>query len=513
MTAAKARGRVSLVGAGPGDPGLATLRAIERLREADVVFYDELASKELLTWVPDAASIHNVGKRGHDEPRFSQEEINERIVAAAGEGLRVVRLKGGDPFVFGRGGEEASACARAGIAFDVVPGVSSALAAPAFAGIPVTDRRHAASFAVVTGHKDPTAVSEGIRWGAIAQAVDTVVILMGMRTLPDLVARMLEEGIDPKVPAAVVSQGSNASQRVVEAPLEKLVEAAAARRLRAPAVIVIGDVVRLRHELDWFVPGRLAGVRVLVTRATDQAATFTARLGEEGALVTSLPLVEMGPPQDSSPLDAALVDLERFDAVVFASENAVRFTVQRALSKGWMESLASARPEIACVGEATAEAARRAGLEVACVGTGGGVELVAEIEKRGTCAGRRFLSPRSEQGGDEAVDALRARGAQVEVVVAYRNLRPQVDAPSLCSRVTGGELDVLTFASPSAARHFASLLDAEARAALEGLVVAALGETTAAALREEGIEPDVIPERPTIQALVEALVDHVGERR
>ena len=507
------RGRVSLVGAGPGDPGLVTVRALERLREADLVLHDELVSVELLSWVPETAVTENVGKRGHEEPRYSQEEINERLVDAAREGLRVVRLKGGDPFIFGRGGEEASACVRAGVPYEIVPGVSSALAAPAYAGIPLTDRRHAASFAVVTGHKDPTVVSEATRWGALAQTVDTVVVLMGMRSLPEIVAKMLDGGTDPQIPSAVIADGSNRSQRVIEAPLRELPAAAAAAKVRAPAAIVIGDVVSLRSELEWFEPGRLAGVRVLVTRATAQYEEFARALRDEGAQPVSLPLVEMGPAADSAPLDAALDDLENFDGIVFASENAVRFTLKRAKERGQLEKLLAARLEMACVGATTAEAAQREGLVATCVGHGGGVDLVAELEKREALAGRRFLLPRSEIGSDDLAAALGERGAEVEAVVAYRNIRPVVDSQRLCEQIVANEFDVLTFASPSAVSHFGVLLDAPARGALSRVVVSALGATTAQALREEGIEPDGVPERPVLQAWIDALANSLGDRR
>ncbi len=501
-------GFVSLVGAGPGDPGLVTVRGVERVREADLILYDELVPVELLALAPESTLQRNVGKRGHEEPPFSQEEIEHQMVEAARAGMRVVRLKGGDPFVFGRGGEEASACVRAGIDFEIVPGVSSSLAATAYAGMPVTDRRHAASFAVVTGHKDPTAVTEATRWSALARAVDTLVILMGMRNLPDLVERMIAGGVDPRKPSAVVCQGTMPAQRVVEAPLEELPTAASAAGIRPPAAIVIGDVVRLRAELDWFVPGPMAGVQVLVTRAPERSRDFEILLRAVGANPVRVPLVDFAPTRDSTELDAALGDLVHFDEVIFASENAVRFTVERARETGGFEALASRRIEIACVGTATAEAARRAGLHVSCVGAGGGLDLLEEIEKQQPVAGRRFLLPRSEIGRDDLVTGLREKGGEAVAVVAYRTLRPPVDADSLGQRLGDSEFDVASFASPSAVAYFGELLGDGARAALRGVTVTALGETTAAALRDVGIEPDVVPERPELQEWVDTLARH-----
>jgi uroporphyrinogen III methyltransferase/synthase len=260
-------GRVILVGAGPGDPELITVRGAAWLREADAVVYDALASTELLDLAPAGALRIDVGKRGHDAPTRPQPEINALLVRLASEGKTVVRLKGGDPFVFGRGGEEASACAAAGIAFEVVPGISSAVGALAYAGIPLTDRRHSASFAVATGHKDPTAVARETRWEALGRAADTLVILMGMRNLESIVERLLAGGADPGTPAAIVMEGALPTQRVLEAPLGELARRAREAGLGAPAVVVVGNVVRLRPELAWFERRPLFGMRVLVSRA------------------------------------------------------------------------------------------------------------------------------------------------------------------------------------------------------------------------------------------------------
>ncbi|MFP6564023.1 MAG: uroporphyrinogen-III C-methyltransferase [Myxococcota bacterium] len=508
-----AGGFVSLVGAGPGDPGLVTVRAAQCLREADLVLYDELVSSAVLALVGRDTEVHNVGKRGHEEPVRSQEAIEEWIVDAARSGQRVVRLKGGDPFVFGRGGEEASACARAGIPFEVVPGVSSALAAPAYAGIPVTDRRHSASFAVVTGHKDPTEVSEATRWASLVQTVDTLVILMGMRNLADLVARMIAGGADPATPAAAVSDGTLPSQRVVEAALADLPDAVRAARLRAPAAVVVGHVVALREELAWFEPGRLAGVRVLVTRAREQGAELEADLRAAGAQPISIPMVAFAPVLDQAAVDRGLAELERFDAVLFSSANAVRFLAARARETGTFEKLADGRLEIGCMGVATADAVHREGLRVHFVGRGGARELIADLVTRDRIRGRRFFLPRSEIGRDELETQLVAAGGAVETAPLYRNRRPEVDAESLRERLCAGDFDVLCFASPSAASHFASLQDAASKKALTRSVVSALGETTAAALREEGIAVDVTAPRPVLGDWIEAIADHLRDLR
>ncbi len=266
------RGRVILVGAGPGDPDLITVRGVAALARADVVLYDSLSTRELLGLAPSHAERIDVGKRGHDLPTRSQEEINALLVKHARSGKTVVRLKGGDPFVFGRGGEEASACAAVGVRCEIVPGVTSAVAAPAYAGIPVTDRRHAASFAVVTGHKDPGRPREETRWAQLGSAVDTLVILMGMRNLSDLVGKLLAGGKDPVTPSAAIMHGTLGGQRVVVAPLAELAGRVQAAGLGAPSTVVVGDVVGLRDSIGWWEREPLFGMRVLVTRAAEQSA-------------------------------------------------------------------------------------------------------------------------------------------------------------------------------------------------------------------------------------------------
>ncbi|MGH0035211.1 MAG: uroporphyrinogen-III C-methyltransferase [Myxococcota bacterium] len=505
-------GRVVLVGAGPGHPGLLTLRGAEVLGQADVVLYDELASPELLALAAPGAECVNVGKRGHDAPTRQQPDINALLVERARAGLQVVRLKGGDPFVFGRGGEEASACVEAGIPFEVVPGVSSALAAPAFAGIPLTDRRHAASFAVVTGHKDPSKAAEATRWAELGRAVDTLVILMGMRNLPDLVARMLEGGKDPGCPAAAVMHGTLPRQRVVEASLAELPAAVEAAGLAAPAAVVIGDVVGLRGTLAWWERMPLFGRSVLVPRAPEQSSDMVGAVRAAGAQPVAIPLIAFGPPEeeDARALARALRDLGRYDAVVFASSNAVRFTVEAARAAG--VDLAAPGPRYACVGRRTADALLDCGLPVHSVaggGRGGGAEALLEVLARAVDPrGRRFLLPRSQLGRDTLATGLREAGAEVDAITAYRTLRPEIDADDLRARIRDGAIDVLTFTSPSTVQHLLEWLDEPARAAARRCTIAAIGATTARALEREGFEVTVVPARPDGAALVEALVRH-----
>ena len=509
------RGRLILVGAGPGDPDLITVRGAAALGRADVVLYDQLATFELLSLAPPHALRVNVGKRGHDERSKTQDEINALIVEHALAGRTVVRLKGGDPFVFGRGGEEASAAVEAGVPFEVVPGITSALSALAYAGIPITDRRHAASFAVVTGHKDPTRVSEATRWRDLGTAVDTLVILMGMRTLPGIVEQIVSGGRDPKTPAAVVMQGSLASQRVVEAPLGELPGVVERAGLGAPAAIVIGDVVTLREQLGWWEKVPLFGHRVLVTRAPHQAGELAREIRAVGAEPVLVPMIELLPqddPAECAAIDAALSALGETDALVFSSSNAVHFFAGALESRGL--SPAGFDGQVLCVGRKTAEAAVAAGLPVHRVASGRSDaeglldEFVRHLEPRGM----RVLIPRSDIGRTVIADGLRAAGADVASIAFYVNRRPEVDAERLRRELAAEELQVLTFTSPSTVDHFVELLDAPAREAAGRAVIAAVGRTTARALERHGLAPEVVPPRPDVRALVEAIVGCVQAR-
>ncbi|MCH7707363.1 MAG: uroporphyrinogen-III C-methyltransferase [Myxococcales bacterium] len=510
MTGRHKPGRVLLVGAGPGDPDLITVRGAQALRSADVVVYDALAAEQLLDLAPPEAQRINVGKRGHDDPTRPQEETTALLLRLAQQGKTVVRLKGGDPFVFGRGAEEASALAEAGIPFEIVPGVSSVIGALAYAGIPITDRRYSASFAVVTGHKDPTRVTQDTRWADLGRAADTLVILMGMRNLEGLVEKIIAGGLSPETPAAVVVDGTLPSQRVVEAPLKQLAERVRAEGLGAPAVVVIGNVVKLRQHLSWIERRPLFGRRVLVTRTPEQASEWMEALRAAGADPQLMPMLRIEAASDLGPLDAALGRLHSYDALLITSANAIRFLAARARERDVL--LREFGGSVVCVGPKSAEATLAEGLPVQTVPAErfDAEGMLDAIEKQFPPAGRRFLLPQAEAARETLCEGLRAAGAMVDAVTAYRTLAPDTDAAALCERLTAGRLDVLTFASPSAVRNFMALLDRAARRAVADCLVAAIGPTTAEALRKEGLEPDVVPERANAADLVAALVEACG---
>lgn len=510
-------GRVFLVGAGPGDPDLITVRGARVLGCADVVLYDELATSELLDLAPSRAELVNVGKRGHDVPTRSQDAINALILEHARAGRTVVRLKGGDPLVFGRGGEEMSLCAAAGIPFEVVPGVTSAIAALSYAGIPVTDRRHSASFAVVTGHKDPSRVAEQTRWRELGSAVDTLVILMGMRNLPELVAELIAGGKSPDTPAAAVMHGTLPQQRTCVAPLAELPAAIERAGLGAPSVVVVGGVVGLRAGLSWWETRPLFGRRVLVTRAREQAAELGSALRAAGAIPDFEPMIElvaMTSPAARERIDAVLARVERYAAVVFTSSNAVRFFADALeAGRGGAHALAPATRTF-CVGDRTARAALEAGLPVHVIahGRSDAEALLARLLRALPEDSGRVLIPGSQIARTVIADGLRAAGIEADAVPFYENRRPAIDGAALRRRLVAGELDALTFTSPSTVDHFVECLDAPSHAAASQCMIAAIGRTTARQIEAAGLPVAVVPDRPEVAAMVAGLVRAAAAR-
>lgn len=494
------RGRVTLVGAGPGDPGLITLRGVEALREAEVVVYDYLASPELLQHAPEAAERIYVGKRAGCHA-MAQGEINALLVRLGQEGKRVVRLKGGDPFLFGRGGEEAEALAAAGVPFEVVPGVTSAIAVPAYAGIPVTHRGVASSLAIVTGHEDPRKRESAIDWEGLAR-IDTIVFLMGVANLAQIAAELAAHGRPEDTPAAVIQWGTLGMQRTVTGTLADIAARVREAGLTSPAVTVVGGVVHLRERLRWFERRPLLGLRVLVTRARQQASRLAEGLRALGADPVECAVIETAPPLDWGALDGAIAALGRYRWVVFTSANGVEvFFARLALAGRDARALAAAR--IAAIGPATAEALNTHGVRADLVPA----EYVAEAlaEAMGEVQGQRVLLPRADIARPALAARLRAAGAEVDEVVAYRTVRPEGLEARLREALAGA--NVVAFTSSSTVRNLVEALGhGEAAQALAGVAVACIGPVTAQTARELGLEPAVVAEEYTIEGLLEALV-------
>ncbi len=489
-------GRVYLVGAGPGDPELFTLKGVRCLRTAEVVVYDRLASDELLRYAPPDAELIFVGKQpaAHAMP---QDKINALLVEHARRGRTVVRLKGGDPFLFGRGGEEALALTQAGVPFEIVPGITSALAAPAYAGIPVTHRGVASSLLIVTGHETADKAEPAVDFGALASA-DTLVILMGRRNLDRIVRDLLRAGRPPTTPVALVQWGTTPTQATISGPLNDILSLADQQGLTAPAAIVVGDVVPLREDIKWFELLPLFGARIGVTRPRDRADELCDLLRARGALPVRIPTIKTLPAEDLNPLREAIARLSEYDWLLFTSVTGVSafFDVLHE-SGGDARRLSGLR--LAAIGPATTEALAHQGLhpdlEPAEFTTPGLLKAFA----REVVRHRSILFPRAALAPPTLPRGLRDLGAAVHVVPAYRTVADESAAPLLRSLWDAGELDILTFTSGSTVEHFRQLLGPERLANRPAhLAVAALGPLCADAARAAGLRPDLVGTPPII---------------
>ena len=502
---------VYLVGAGPGDVGLATIRCLELLRQADAVVYDYLASPELLDEVPEAAQRIYVGKKGFSE-HIGQDEINNLLVqtardVAAQGGTRIVRLKGGDPYLFGRGGEEALALARAGVPFEVVPGVTSGIAAPAYAGMPVTHRGIASTVTFVTGHEDPTKNESHIDWTALAslaQAGGTLCFYMGMRNLALISERLRGAGVPEAFPVALVQWGTTARQRTLVSTLAEVDAAAREAGFGAPAIIMVGETASLHEELAFFEKRELLGKRLVVTRSRTQASSLVGRLAELGADVIELPTIAICEPDDYEALDAALAHLADYDWIVFTSVNGVDAFFARL--DGDARALAGSR--VAAIGPATAERLKGYGIVADALPSEYRGEAVFEA-MASVCAldGARVLIARAQEAREALPHMLQEAGAQVDVAAAYKTVVPaNVDAADLAARLRSGEIDGVTFTSSSTARNLVALLGDDA-SALRDTTLYSIGPITTSTLREMGFERIVEACEYTIPGLISAILE------
>jgi uroporphyrinogen III methyltransferase/synthase len=505
-------GTVYLVGAGPGDPKLLTIRGKECLEQADVVLYDYLANPALLAHASDQAERLYVGRRGRGTYPV-QEEINQLLIARARAGKTVVRLKGGDPFVFGRGGEEAEALASAGIEFEVVPGVTAAIAAPAYAGIPVTHRTLASTVTFVTGHEDPDKPSTGVDWPRLATSHGTLVFLMGMKNLPSIVANLTAEGRPSGTPAAIIRWGTRAAQQTVVGTLADIVDKAKAANLEPPTVIVVGDVVGLRPQLNWFEQRPLFGKRILMTRAKEQAGELAVRLASYGAEPVEAPTIRIVAPVDWGPVDQAIRALDTYRWVIFTSVNGVTKFMTRLETHG-VDSRCLAGKRICCIGPRTAQELETFGVRADVVPTNYQAEGVLATLRTQDIAGARILIPRAEVARELLPEELRARGAYVDVVSVYRTIIPDVDAAGWIQQLIDRQIHAVTFTSSSTVRNFVEMLGGreQARPLVHSVALACIGPITAKTAEEYGLTVSVMPGENTIPALVDAIVRHYGSR-
>jgi uroporphyrinogen III methyltransferase/synthase len=499
-------GKVYLVGAGPGDPGLITAKGLKVLREADAVVYDQLASPELLQAAPPEAQIIYVGKKAGDHA-LPQDGINRLLVDLAREGRQVVRLKGGDPFVFGRGGEEAEALAAAGIPFEVVPGVSAAVAVPAYAGIPVTHRGLASLVTFITGHEDPTKGGSDIPWDVLARTQGTLVFLMGVKNLAENCRRLLAGGRPADTPAAVIESGTLLTQRTVSGSLADIAVRAGEADIRPPAILVVGEVASLRERLAWWEKRPLWGRTAVVTRTREQASALVELLAAAGARCLTVPTLEMGPPDDFGPLDQAIEDLDCYKWVIFTSANGVAAFFQRLYHRGW-DVRALGRCSLAAIGPATAQALRERGLKADLVPESFVAEDLAKTLIRRLEPGARVLLARAQVARETLPEMLKRAYIYVDVAPVYHARRPDAVPPEARAALEAGQVDLLTFTSSNTVKHFAALVgEAKLRDLAGTAAVAAIGPITAKTLEEYGITPQIIPPEFTIPAMVAAILD------
>lgn len=497
---------VYLIGAGPGDPGLLTLKAKHVLETADVLVYDYLANKAFLDFRRPDAEVIYVGKKGGDHT-LPQGDINKLLVAKAAEGKVVARLKGGDPYVFGRGAEEAEELLDAGLTFEVIPGVTSAVAAPAYAGIPITHRKYASSVSFITGHEDPTKDESAHNWPALAQAASTLVFFMGVKNLPEISKRLIEGGRDPKTPAALVRWGTTCRHRSMVSTLEDIPAEAKRQGFKAPSLLVVGEVVQLHDRLNWFEQRPLLGKGVVVTRSREQASDLVRTLTDMGACAWEFPTIEVAPLEDTAPVREALGRLSCFDWLVFTSVNGVKHFWHE-LNAMALDARALGGLKVAAIGPATAQALAERGIRADFVPE----KYIAESVVEGLLAlqigGRKVLIPRAAKAREVLPEELAKAGALVEVLPVYETRLAQQDPEEVIAAIEEGEIHYLTFTSSSTVDNFFSVVPAERIKALrDRLKIACIGPITAATLGKHGFTPDVQPEKYTIPALAQALTE------
>jgi uroporphyrinogen III methyltransferase/synthase len=490
-----------LVGAGPGDPGLLTLRGKTCLERADVVIYDYLSNPELLRFAPASAEKIYVGKKAGSHTQ-TQEQINALLVEKTAAGLTVVRLKGGDPFVFGRGGEEAAALAAAGLKFEIVPGVSSAIAGPAYAGIPVTHRGCNTALTIFTGHEDPAKSASTLDYAALAAAPGTKVMLMGVERLPAIATGLAQAGLAPETPVALIRWATTGRQETLTGTLADIAAKAQAADFQAPAVAVFGEVVALRESLDWFESRPLFGKTIAVTRTRAQAGALVERLRELGADAYELPTIRIEPPKNKREFYELVKDAHTYDWLVFTSPNGVDafFEAFYTLFKD-ARSIGGAR--IAAIGPATAEKVRSYRLDVDVQpGKYVAEEIVKALQAETTVENLKFLLARAEGAREALADELTRLGAIVDEAVAYRTVRETDDVAGGIARFRESGADIVTFTSSSTAENFAAL-----KLPLPpNLKTASIGPITSATMRKLGLDVDIEAEVHDIPGLVAAIL-------
>ncbi|MBM4135627.1 MAG: uroporphyrinogen-III C-methyltransferase [Nitrospira sp.] len=531
------RGKVYLVGAGPGDIGLLTVKGLRCLQKAEVVIYDFHLNAQVLNYINHDAEFIYAGKRG-GRHTMTQDEINNIVVQKAKEGKIICRLKGGDPFVFGRGGEEAEVLFREGIEFEVVPGVSSAIAAPAYAGIPLTHRLYSSSFAVIPGYEDTTKKESAIDWSKLATGVGTLVFLMAVKNIDLLTQKLIENGRNPETPVAVIRWGTRPDQRTIIGTLQNIAELVKEKDIKPPAVMVVGDVVKLRESLKWYEKKPMFGYRILMTR--EHSEGFES-LEEHGAEIIEFPTIEIVPPESYEELDSTIDKVESYHWLIFTSKNGVNFFFQRVFEKD--RDIRDLRGiKICAIGSKTAQAVRKYGIKVDLVpdefraeglieafikevrsqksevsppthpspsrgeGKGGGEGSGLPTPNSKLLEGLRFLLPRAEKAREIFPEKVRELGGEIDAPVTYRAIKPESHGKRLKRFLKEGKISIATFTSAATFNNFREIVGYDADELLKDVTIAVIGPVTAKAVENAGLKVDIMPKEATIEAMVEEII-------
>ena len=511
MTTSNKKGKAYLVGAGPGDPGLITVRGKEILQKTEVLIYDYLAGEKLLDFVPKDTELIYAGKMGGIKHTHTQDEINEMLVDRVKAGKIVVRLKGGDPFIFGRGGEELEELVKAGLDYEAVPGVTSASAAATFAGVPITHRACTSSVAFITGHERPDKSVSSIAWDKISTGVGTLVFYMGIKNLPSITANLITHGRDPKTPVAVVRWASLPYQRSVVGTLETIADIVKKEGIKPPALTIVGDVVNYREKLDWYEGRPLFGKRIIVTRTREQASELVSLLGENGAHCLEHATISIHPPDSWEETDQAITHLQSFDWVLFTSINAIHHFFKRLYDQG-QDSRTLHGVSIAAIGRVTANILLEYGLKADLIPdefTGDGL---AEAMVQQGLEGQKILIPRALKAREILEKTIQENGGKVVVAPVYQNVPPVYEGTVLREEIKNGEVDMVTFTSSSTVTNFMAMLNAtdnkELQEFLKDVKIAVIGPVTAKTVQKFGLTIDVQPETYTIASMVDSIVDY-----
>lgn len=497
--------KVYIIGAGPGDPGLITVKGLRLLKVADVIIYDHLINESLLDYARKDAKKVNVGKQ-IGKRLLEQKEINKLLVKEVRKGKMVVRLKGGDPFIFGRGGEEVKALALHGIPYEVVPGITSAIAAPAYAGIPITHRRYASSVALVTGHEDITKEMSTVNLKKIAQSVDTVVCLMGVGKIDGVIKQIREGGRSPGTPVAIVERGTYANQRVIEGSLKDILPKAKRAQLKPPAVIIVGEVVKLRHTSSWFESLPLFGKTIIVTRAKGQTRSLIDLLEQAGAQVIPFPTIEITKPESFKLMDKTINHLDKYNYLVFTSVNGVKSFLSR-MQELRKDLRCLNGIKIAALGRMTARVLREHLIYPEIVPRTFTSKQLAHELKKEDIKGEKVLLIRSELSSDVLPIQLKKLGAKVDELTAYRVRKPHVDSKKVVHLLKSRQVDLITFTSPSTFTNFISIMKGQVLLKLlQGVKVAAIGPVTKKEITGHGIRVPIIASQHTVPDLVDAII-------